>query len=146
MKQSQVFTTDGASPNFKAICHRANTCVDRMFAHKLCSLHNNKLVETHLISDTSNLGLIGRLYSASLVLKTSGYFSRLTSAVHQFIDGCLQVQRGQPPFLDTSFEKEVIDFVISNSHEEKVTMENADPSTVKLQAAWHHLLDLVPCW
>ena len=91
-----VYTSDGASSNPPAVAHGARKRPRTLSSAKLCSSHTNCHIDASVMA-TAGLGLVGLLYSHSLLLRMGGYFARLVHAVESFVDGNLQVKHWAPP-------------------------------------------------
>lgn len=69
------YTRDGASANSRLIAARAGAARDCDYwflSDKLCSLHQNKLVETSIVR-AAGLDVLGEMFRAAKLLRMGGY-------------------------------------------------------------------------
>ena len=107
--------TDAAPANHKL--HAASLMKDEKAykCHKMCSLHQNQLIEVQLLAVTG-MSLLSRLYSLTLLLHTSGYFVKMLSGLRKLVDDHMVIRdvrvHGAPAAAATAYAKEVMSYIV----------------------------------
>lgn len=110
--------TDGFAANEKLIAHLLNSAsAQTLFCSWLCFLHQVQLIEASLTSCVG-LCIVSRLYSLSLLLRSSGLFARMSMRVKDILRRglCYKVIResGPPPDEALAFSMEFSNYLCSN--------------------------------
>ena len=105
------FGADNAGTIDKCLTHLLRTSLPRMCTSRsVCCNHTNKIIDSAILF-LGGLPIVSRLYSLSLMLRTSHYFTRVHQAIPLFVDR-IQMRRGIPPAGDTAFSAEVVNFLV----------------------------------
>ena len=99
--------TDGASANdkFVAFLLESSSRDGSYCSHWLCSLHQLQLVEVAALASVQNK-LISKLYSLTLLLRSSTLWARMHSQLHRVLFGGLSIRGGSPSASATRYAKD----------------------------------------
>ena len=105
--------SDGAYSNNKLTAHLYRIRLPGvLFDHVHCALHQNQLIEVHLMSTWPKL--LSSLYSFTKFLRTSGYILKLTGLLKQYVLDNLELRRGRPTVEMDSFAKEMLSYIMAH--------------------------------
>jgi hypothetical protein len=109
------FDRDGASSNDLVVGARFQELPNHVFVtDHICGNHRNNLIESTIIA-THFAKLVSKMYSASLLLRTGGYFLRLIHAVGAAVEENHEIRLGaSPPVTAAEYGKELMDYHIRN--------------------------------
>lgn len=108
--------TDAANANYRLHAYHQMT-KQSLTCHKVCSLHQNQLIEGLLLA-VLGLSLLSRLYSLTILLRTAGKFVQLLHTLHAVVAESLVVRdisvHGPPPVAATEYSLELMRYLFSH--------------------------------